>query len=539
MQGRWTIGKKLFTGVGVLIALLMASGATTLWTTRAMNERLVNTGEKTVRRIRLAERAQAEPLRMYIAEQMMLLARAAGDKALHDTWKAKFDAAQAALQTELTQLDGLLDMGSSKEALGKFKQGSAAFLKAHDEVMALVALDKHFEANQMSLDKVRPTMEANEAFIRIVVDNQTKLLDEDVAQSAVAYNRANLTGLVLLGIGLSVAGLVGWVVHSVNGRLRNTAADAEAGRGAGRVGGQPGGHVVAVALAGRHRAGGVARGDLRVDGGDGLDDAQDLRERPPGGDARHRRGAAGRRVERGAGRDGHLDVGDPRVEQQGRQDHQDDRRDRLPDEHPGAQRGGRSGPRRRGRHGLRGGRRRSPQPGAALGPGGQGHRRADRGIDRPLAGRHRQGRTGRQRDRDDHPQRQPGEGHRPGSARGQPPADAGHRPGDAGHLADGEGHPDHRGDGGRERGGERGAERPGRRLDGGGARARGDGRRRGAAAGRGRRRRGRPGGGRRPDPGGHGAEAAGGAGGRHAAHGRGTDPLRRHRDLREVRRLPI
>ena len=241
MQGRWTIGKKLFTGVGVLIALLMASGATTLWTTRAMNERLVHTGEKTVRRIRLAERAQAEPLRMYIAEQMMLLARAAGDKALHETWKAKFDAAQAALQTELTQLDGLLEAGTSKDALGRFKQGSAAVLKAHEEVMALVAVDKHFEANQMSLDKVRPAMEANEAFIRIVVDNQTKLLDEDVAQSAVAYNRANLTGLLLLGIGVSVAGLVGWV-----GALRQRPAAQhgrrpEAGRGEGRLGGQPGG----------------------------------------------------------------------------------------------------------------------------------------------------------------------------------------------------------------------------------------------------------------------------------------------------------
>ena len=100
---------------------------------------------------------------MYIAEQMMLLARAAGDKALHDTWKAKFDAAQAALQTELTQLDGLLEAGSAKEALARFKQGSATFLKAHDDVMALVAADKHFEANQMSLDKVRPTMEADEA----------------------------------------------------------------------------------------------------------------------------------------------------------------------------------------------------------------------------------------------------------------------------------------------------------------------------------------------------------------------------------------
>jgi methyl-accepting chemotaxis protein len=229
MQGRWTIGRKLFTSVGVLIALLMASGATTLWTTRAMNDRLVYTGEKTVRRIRLAERAQAEPLRMYIAEQMILLARAAGDKALNDTWKARFDGAQSALQNEVTQLDGLLEMGSGKEALGRFKQGSATFLKLHDEVMALVAKDKHFEANQMSLDKVRPTMEANEAFIRIVVDDQTKLLEEDVAQSAIAYNRANWTGLALLGIGFSVAILAGWVVHSVNVRLRTTAADLKQG----------------------------------------------------------------------------------------------------------------------------------------------------------------------------------------------------------------------------------------------------------------------------------------------------------------------
>ena len=96
MQGKWTIGKKLFTGVGVLIALLIASGANSLWTTRSMNERLVKTGEKTARRILLAERAQAEPLRMYIAEQMMLLARAGGDKALNDTWQEKFDAAKAA-----------------------------------------------------------------------------------------------------------------------------------------------------------------------------------------------------------------------------------------------------------------------------------------------------------------------------------------------------------------------------------------------------------------------------------------------------------
>jgi methyl-accepting chemotaxis protein len=229
MQARWTIGKKLFTGVGVLIALLVASNVTSLWTTRAMNERLVHTGEKTARRILLAERAQAGPLRMYIAEQMMLLARASGDKALNETWQAKFAAAEASQKKELAELEGLLETETGRQALAKFKLGSEAFHKAHNEVMALVGADKHFEANQMSLDKVRPQMEANEAFIQVVVDNQNKLLDADVAASHAAYLRANWTGLTLLTVALAVAALVGWSVHDVNRKLRHTAAELKQG----------------------------------------------------------------------------------------------------------------------------------------------------------------------------------------------------------------------------------------------------------------------------------------------------------------------
>ncbi len=229
MQRTWTIGRKLFTGVGVLIALLVASGANSLWTTRAMNERLVRTGENTARAILLAERSESEPLRMYIAEQMMLLARAAGDKALNDTWQKKFESAKASQQQELDELEALLERESSRQALQKFRQGSADFLKAHDEVMALVGHDKHFEANQLSLDKVRPLMEANEAFIKVVVDNQTQRLDTDIALSEAAYRNANWAGLMMLGVGVAVAALVGWSVHGVNRRLRHTAAELKQG----------------------------------------------------------------------------------------------------------------------------------------------------------------------------------------------------------------------------------------------------------------------------------------------------------------------
>ena len=172
--------------------------------------------------------------------------------------------------------------------------------------------------------------------------------------------------------------------HGV-GRARRLEPAARSGqrdaveRRAGVVGLDAGGQFVAVAVAGRHRTGGVARGDVGVDGGDGVDDAQERRERadaPPDWCRKPKPAVKDSNAALGDMVDG--DERHPRVERQDRQDHQDDRRDRVPDQHPRAQRGGRSRPRRRGGHGLRGGGRRSAQPGAAVGAGGQGHGGPDR-----------------------------------------------------------------------------------------------------------------------------------------------------------------
>ncbi len=68
-----------------------------------------------------------------------------------------------------------------------------------------------------------------------------------------------------------------------------------------------------------------------------------------------------------------------------RRHHRRDRRHRLPDQHPGAERRGRSGARRRAGPRLRGGGGRGAQPGAAQRRGGQG----DQGADRRLGGQGR------------------------------------------------------------------------------------------------------------------------------------------------------
>ena len=101
--------------------------------------------------------------------------------------------------------------------------------KAHDDVMAMVAEGKHFEAQQASLDKVRPLMEANEGALRVIANAQKDLLAQDLAGSQQAAARAHWTNLALLGFAVFAAAIVGWSVHGVNVRLRTTAGELKEG----------------------------------------------------------------------------------------------------------------------------------------------------------------------------------------------------------------------------------------------------------------------------------------------------------------------
>ena len=193
--------------------------------------------------------------------------------------------------------------------------------------------------------------------------------------------RAQLGLMVGFCLVVIVGASVGYVIATSSSRVLDAAAsDLGAGRPPGGRRVAAGGLSVTGAVRGSDRAGGVARGDVGLDGGDGVDDPAQRRELAAGRDPDGRSRPAGAVVECGARADGHFDDLDPGVQHQGREDHQDDRRDRLPDQHPRPQRRRRGGPRGRGRDGLRGRRRRGAQPGAALGPGRPRHRRPDRGV---------------------------------------------------------------------------------------------------------------------------------------------------------------
>ena len=75
MANHWTIGKKLFTGIGVLVALLLVSGTVAIWSSSMLKEQLDTAITKTTPKIDLAHRIQENVVR-FRSEQRRALAAA-------------------------------------------------------------------------------------------------------------------------------------------------------------------------------------------------------------------------------------------------------------------------------------------------------------------------------------------------------------------------------------------------------------------------------------------------------------------------------
>jgi hypothetical protein len=174
---------------------------------------------------------------------------------------------------------------------------------------------------------------------------------EDIRKSESANVSTRITRSALIAAA-AFAVIAGLVVRDPPTRREATRLARHSGNRRGTAAGSGQVSTAAQSLRRVDRTGGIARRNLRVDGGNGVDDATERRELADRGgpDDPGRRARAD--LERNAGGHGVVDGGHPGVEPAGGANHQDDRRDRVPDQHPGAQRGRGSGAGRGGGDGL-------------------------------------------------------------------------------------------------------------------------------------------------------------------------------------------
>src|SRR5580765_5174949 len=83
----WTIGRRLFTGVGALIALIIGVAILSLWVGRSLEDRLVNTDDHIVRRLETVHQIETELERLYATQPALLMAGYMNDKNLIEATK--------------------------------------------------------------------------------------------------------------------------------------------------------------------------------------------------------------------------------------------------------------------------------------------------------------------------------------------------------------------------------------------------------------------------------------------------------------------
>ena len=271
--------------------------------------------------------------------------------------------AQGDLGTEITGRTRRDEIGQMTEALLTFRQ--AAIDKARLETEAVAAGRR---ADDERTARERDQAAAAEAQTQVVValaSGLEKLSDGDLTFRLVnAFSpeyeklRGDFNGAMdkLQDTLRTVAGNT-QSVHSGSGEITRASDDLSR-----RTEQQ-------AALAGADRCGA---------GRDHLDRAQDRRECHPCPGRRGGRGERGRELGRGRAGCGDGDGGDRAVCRPNQPDHRGDRRDRVPDEFAGVERGCGGGAGWRRRTGVCGGGVRGAGPRPALGRGGEG----DQGVDR-------------------------------------------------------------------------------------------------------------------------------------------------------------
>ena len=282
---RWTISKRLYAGCGTFVTLTaLASAVAVIGTSRIKGD--VDMLSRRAATLQHALTIQATLFKIESQEKGMLWAGLDADRAQYAKSKA---GVAAEYERATNELDGLAataddaDRSVARTLTDNVRQSKLV----HEELNVLGDAAKFSEAQQLINDKQTPVLKAAEEVAAGLVTRHQAVMGQTRGEAATSY----LIVEIIIGI-VAVLALVGsivgvWIVHGINRSLRAVSSELREGSQLVVNASSQMAVVGAVGIAGRLAAGGVPRGNVRLDGGDGGHDAPERRQLARG---RQRRG---------------------------------------------------------------------------------------------------------------------------------------------------------------------------------------------------------------------------------------------------------
>jgi methyl-accepting chemotaxis protein len=227
-MSNWTIGRRLYFGLGTLVALVLAVSGVSLWGTSDIHGRLAHTGEFTARKQALAHQTEFEFELAYSHFKSMILAGMAADNAGVDKARKTVDDALEAIEKNVKDFEPLIETAEGRKALADVAASARAARDFHARFGALSSAGNYAEAfdlyNSRSAER-----EATRDALAGLIRQQHDLLVADLESADGSYDAVRLTALVMLVLSLAAGAGVIWVVRGINASLRSTAMDLRDG----------------------------------------------------------------------------------------------------------------------------------------------------------------------------------------------------------------------------------------------------------------------------------------------------------------------
>src|SRR5512138_2474923 len=134
----WTIGRRLFTGVGALIALIIAVAILSLWVGRSLEQRLVNTDDHIVRRLETVHQVETELERLYATQPALIMAGYMNDRNLIEAQKRATAEGFSQVTASIQSFRREAASDADRPAMADLASELDAWKRANDEVTKLV-----------------------------------------------------------------------------------------------------------------------------------------------------------------------------------------------------------------------------------------------------------------------------------------------------------------------------------------------------------------------------------------------------------------
>ena len=225
----WTIGRKLFTGVGVLVGLIALSAWLGIRNSADLNNRLGEAAGSIAKQIELSSEVELKSNGLYENGLDTIVAAFQKDRAKLEEFRKKTTAEVADLEKDIESIAQAADNDKDRQSVGSLKTEMTQWKSSFEKLQAFLDEGNLNEAVSFSEKEFKEACESLAKTGKTIADDQFAQMNDSKKQADQAYATSFAITIGAVIFSMLTALVVVWVVRSINRALRQIVTELSDG----------------------------------------------------------------------------------------------------------------------------------------------------------------------------------------------------------------------------------------------------------------------------------------------------------------------